>query len=98
MLVLSRQRDEKAMIGTDETVLIGLSRKDRARLVEAVGLSPGLADLAEKLAAVEAGPIEVMVVGIRGDKVRLGIKAPKDMPVNREEVAERIRREGKKGR
>ena len=26
------------------------------------------------------------IVDIRGDKVRLGIEAPKDMPVHREEV------------
>lgn len=30
--------------------------------------------------------IEVVVVAIRGDKVRLGIKAPRTMPVHREEV------------
>ena len=34
--------------------------------------------------------IEIIVADIRGDKVRLGIRAPKDVPVNRLEVAERI--------
>jgi len=52
MLVLSRKKDEKIVIG--ET-------------------------------------IEVMVVEIRGDKVRLGIKAPPEVAVHREEIAERIK-------
>lgn len=34
--------------------------------------------------------IVLTVVEIRGDKVRLGIVAPKDVPVNREEVHEAI--------
>lgn len=36
--------------------------------------------------------VEVVIVDIRGDKVRLGINAPKEVPVNRKEIAERIRR------
>lgn len=39
--------------------------------------------------------IEITVVDIRGDKVRLGIKAPKDIPVHRKEVYDAIRREGR---
>ena len=30
--------------------------------------------------------IRITVIEIRGDKVRLGIEAPKDLPVHREEV------------
>jgi cytosine/creatinine deaminase len=37
--------------------------------------------------------IEVTVVDIRGDKVRLGITAPKNISVHRKEVWEQIRRE-----
>ncbi len=33
--------------------------------------------------------ISVTVVSLRGEQVRLGIDAPKDIPVDREEVAER---------
>ncbi|UCD49471.1 MAG: carbon storage regulator CsrA [Phycisphaerales bacterium] len=39
--------------------------------------------------------IEVKVVGIRGDKVKLGIKAPAHVSVHRREVYERIRQEKK---
>jgi carbon storage regulator len=35
--------------------------------------------------------IVVMVVDIRGDKVRLGIEAPKDVPVHRREVYDVIK-------
>ena len=34
--------------------------------------------------------ITVMVIAIRGDKVRLGIEAPKDVAVHREEVQNQI--------
>jgi carbon storage regulator len=34
-----------------------------------------------------------MVIEIRGDKVRLGIEAPRDVTVHREEVYDAIRRE-----
>ena len=30
--------------------------------------------------------IEIAVVEIRGDKIRIGIKAPRDIPVHRDEV------------
>ncbi len=36
--------------------------------------------------------IEIIVVEIRGDKVRLGIEAPKQVPVHRLEVYEAIKR------
>ena len=39
--------------------------------------------------------IELTVVDIRGDKVRLGIKASPHIPVHRKEVYEAIRRENK---
>ncbi|MFN7811928.1 MAG: carbon storage regulator CsrA [Planctomycetia bacterium] len=36
--------------------------------------------------------ITIVVVEIRGDKVRLGVEAPKDVPVHRREVFEAIAR------
>ena len=42
--------------------------------------------------------IEITIVDVRGDKVRLGITAPKEISVHRREVYEAIQREkaGKK--
>jgi carbon storage regulator len=54
MLVLSRKKDEKIIIGDK---------------------------------------ITIMVIEIRGDKVRLGIEAPKEVTVHRQEVYEAIKRE-----
>jgi carbon storage regulator len=39
--------------------------------------------------------IEITVVDIRGDKVRLGINAPSEVPVHRKEVYEAIKRENR---
>jgi len=55
MLVLSRKKDEKIVIGDN---------------------------------------ITLMVIEIRGDKVRLGIEAPRDTPVHRQEVYDAIQRDG----
>lgn len=53
MLVLSRKRDEKIVIGDN---------------------------------------IVITVIEVRGDKVRLGIEAPSDVPVHRQEVFDAIQR------
>ncbi len=54
MLVLSRKKDEKIVIGDS---------------------------------------ITLMVIEIRGDRVRIGIDAPRDVTVHREEIYEAIKRE-----
>jgi len=41
--------------------------------------------------------IRITVIEIRGDKVRLGIDAPRDITVHREEVYEAIKRENESG-
>ena len=40
--------------------------------------------------------IVITIVDIRGDKVRLGIEAPGEIPVHRQEVFEAIQRENRK--
>ena len=45
------------------------------------------------------GNITITIVEVRGDKVRIGIEAPKDVAVHREEVWLAIQRDGeRKGR
>jgi carbon storage regulator len=41
--------------------------------------------------------ITIVVVEIRGDKVRLGVEAPKEVPVHRREVFDAIRRNEQQG-
>jgi carbon storage regulator len=40
--------------------------------------------------------IVVTIVDIRGDKVRIGIEAPKEVPVHRQEVYEAIQAENRR--
>ncbi|MHC4115669.1 MAG: carbon storage regulator CsrA [Planctomycetota bacterium] len=40
--------------------------------------------------------VEIIIVDVRGDKVRLGISAPKSIPVHRKEIFEAIKREQRK--
>lgn len=37
--------------------------------------------------------VSVTVLGVKGNQVRLGVNAPKDVPVHREEVYDRIQKE-----
>ena len=37
--------------------------------------------------------VEITIVDVRGDKVRLGITAPKSIPVHRREIYDAIQRE-----
>lgn len=40
--------------------------------------------------------IELLIVEIRGDKVRIRIKAPRDLAVHRKEIFDAIKRDGQK--
>lgn len=37
--------------------------------------------------------VDVTVLGVKGNQIRIGIKAPKNVAVHREEIFDRIRRE-----
>lgn len=42
--------------------------------------------------SIMVGDVEIKIVDIRGDKIRLGITGPKSVPVHRKEVYEAIKR------
>lgn len=107
LLVLARMRDQSIEIGSHDTTLLALTEAEVAAIEVAASLvaefAPGaeppheatLVALVNRLKSVAMGPAEVIVVDIRGEKVRLGTLADKSIPVHRKEVAEQIRRESK---
>ena len=46
---------------------------------------------------VIGGDVDVTVLGVKGNQVRIGVKAPKEVAVHREEIYERICREQQDG-
>ena len=41
--------------------------------------------------------VSVTVLGVKGNQVRIGVNAPRDVSVHREEIYERIKQEQKQG-
>lgn len=49
----------------------------------------------ETLMIGEGVPVTVTVLGVKGNQVRIGVDAPKSVPVHREEIYQRIQAEKK---
>ena len=87
MLILTRTINEAIIIGGDIRVSVASVRSEEASFtVESSDTyQPRRERLIGQTLPIAAG-IKLMVLGIRGRQVRLGVEAPKDVPVDREEV------------
>lgn len=54
--------------------------------------------IGETIVIGDGGDVTVTVLGVNDRNVRLGIVAPKEIPVHRQEIHERIRKEREGGR
>jgi carbon storage regulator len=43
------------------------------------------------------GTVEVLIISVRGDRVRVGVEAPREIPVHRREVFDSIERDSAAG-
>ena len=106
MFVISREVGESVMIGDDvELTVVKLRAKvvtldmrhttlrGRITLDDSFRRDAVVGDVLDLPA-----PGSCAVVDIRGDKVRLGLDAPKDVSIHRKEVWEAIKRENRRAR
>lgn len=84
---------------SDEVQLRGQSLRIDAFYLEAIpGGSPTMLILTRRTgeAVIIGDGISVTVLSINGIHVRIGVNAPRDVPVHREEVYKRIKQEAEK--
>jgi carbon storage regulator len=106
MLVLTRQEDESIVIGDGIELMVGHVGGGTAELQ--IDAPSGVSvtkdgepynrsgeDLYRDEVVDVGKDVTVIVVDIRGDRVRLGIEAPGEIPVHRREVFEAIQRENR---
>ena len=106
MIVISRQVADAIMVGED--VEVGVVAIEPAAVTlsvrhSAVGgrltLEDSFQQVAGRDAVISLPAVGVCtIVDIRGDKVRLGMDAPKDVSIHRKEVWEAIKRENRRER
>ena len=53
--------------------------------------------LGETLIIGDNAEVKVTVLGVKGNQVRMGIEAPKEVPVHRSEIYQRIQAEKEEG-
>ena len=69
-----------------------MSAAELAPFVRTGGLGNAVAGLAGALARL-GHDVTVTVLGVKGNQVRIGVNATRDVAVHREEIYERIKRE-----
>lgn len=100
---LSENRLDDSLAVTPHTMLV-LSRKKDEKIILDPELIPIPEDAPEEVRqylqqlkdSFHGEAVEIMVVDIRGDKVRLGIQASNKVPIHRQEVHEAIQEEWRK--
>lgn len=70
----------------------------RAGQTIVVGEAEVLHEAEDGLQVIPIAPIRIQVIEIKGKQVRLGIEAPRALPIHREEVWKRIQAEREAGR
>jgi carbon storage regulator len=50
-------------------------------------------NIGQRIILGDDAAIKIVILGVRGNQVRVGVEAPQDFAVNREEVYERMRAE-----
>lgn len=86
MLVLSRVIGESVLIGENTAVTIHAVGNKIALVKITSAFAPQIVELSRDQEFILDGGVAIMVVDVRGIEVRLGITAPREIAVDREEV------------